>query len=79
MVTCDLGCEHGHHKGGGTSYVIYMGPGGYQGMMALLAFFACLEKLCSLMNLVAVEKDWVSPRMQHHNPYLVDGEALQAS
>lgn len=48
-------------------------------MMALLAFFACLEKLCSLMNLVAVEKDWVSPRMQHHNPYLVDGEALQAS
>lgn len=53
---------------------VYMGPGGYQGMMALLAFFACLEKLCSIMNLVAVEKDWVSPRMQHHNPYPVDKE-----
>jgi len=39
---------------------VYMGPGEHQGMMALLAFFACLEKLCSIMNLVAVEKDWVA-------------------
>ena len=25
-----------------------------------LATLACLEKLCSIMNLVAVERDWVS-------------------
>ncbi|KAL9615559.1 MAG: hypothetical protein Q9167_000072 [Letrouitia subvulpina] len=29
------------------------------GMMVLLASFACIEKLCSIMNLVSVEKDWV--------------------
>ena len=29
------------------------------GMFALLVVFACVEKLCSIMNLVAVEKDWV--------------------
>ncbi|KAI0897301.1 Ferroporti-1 [Annulohypoxylon nitens] len=29
------------------------------GMLALLSFLACIEKLCSIMNLVSVEKDWV--------------------
>lgn len=29
------------------------------GMLVLLAFLACIEKLCSIMNLVSVEKDWV--------------------
>ena len=29
------------------------------GMFALVVLFACVEKLCSIMNLVAVEKDWV--------------------
>lgn len=36
------------------------GPGGQKGILALLAFFACTEKLCSIMNLVSVEKDWVN-------------------
>lgn len=36
-----------------------IGPGGHGGMLALLAFLACVEKLCSIMNLVSVEKDWV--------------------
>lgn len=29
-------------------------------MLVLLSFLACIEKLCSIMNLVSVEKDWVS-------------------
>ncbi|KAF4461960.1 iron transporter [Fusarium albosuccineum] len=29
------------------------------GMLALVSIFACIEKLCSIMNLVSVEKDWV--------------------
>jgi hypothetical protein len=29
-------------------------------MLALLCFLSCIEKLSSIMNLVAVEKDWVS-------------------
>ena len=28
-------------------------------MLVLLCFLACVEKLCSIMNLVSVEKDWV--------------------
>ncbi|KAK5290618.1 hypothetical protein LTR99_011019 [Exophiala xenobiotica] len=36
-----------------------LGHGGKTGMLVLLAFLACLEKLCSIMNLVSVEKDWV--------------------
>lgn len=34
-------------------------PVGKMEMLALLAFLACIEKLCSIMNMVAVEKDWV--------------------
>jgi iron-regulated transporter 1 len=30
------------------------------GLFALAVILACVEKLCSLMNLVAVERDWVS-------------------
>ncbi|KAK8044654.1 hypothetical protein PG993_004678 [Apiospora rasikravindrae] len=29
------------------------------GLMALLAFLACIEKLCSTLNLISIEKDWV--------------------
>lgn len=28
-------------------------------LLATLAFLACVEKLCSIMNLVSVERDWV--------------------
>lgn len=27
----------------------------------MLVLLACVEKLCSVMNFVAVEKDWVRP------------------
>ncbi|KAK3115619.1 hypothetical protein LTR53_004826, partial [Teratosphaeriaceae sp. CCFEE 6253] len=30
-----------------------------QGLFALVILLACVEKLCSVMNLVAVERDWV--------------------
>lgn len=29
------------------------------GFLIALTFLACIEKLCSIMNLVSVEKDWV--------------------
>ncbi|KAL6902997.1 Ferroporti-1 [Trichoderma evansii] len=29
------------------------------GLLAVVTFFACVEKLCSILNLVSVEKDWV--------------------
>jgi iron-regulated transporter 1 len=29
------------------------------GLFVLLSLLACMEKLCSIMNLVAVERDWV--------------------
>ncbi|KAJ4858403.1 ferroportin1 (FPN1) domain-containing protein [Trichoderma breve] len=29
------------------------------GLLAIVTFFACVEKLCSILNLVSVEKDWV--------------------
>lgn len=32
---------------------------GKSGMLALLAFLACVEKLSSILNMVSVEKDWV--------------------
>ncbi|KAL7934446.1 Ferroporti-1 [Trichoderma chlorosporum] len=28
-------------------------------LLAVVTFFACVEKLCSILNLVSVEKDWV--------------------
>ncbi|EAQ89496.1 hypothetical protein CHGG_06115 [Chaetomium globosum CBS 148.51] len=36
-----------------------LGHGGRTGMLVLLSFLACIEKLCSILNLVSVEKDWV--------------------
>lgn len=30
------------------------------GMLALTAALACVEKLASIINMVSVEKDWVS-------------------
>ncbi|KAH6854770.1 Ferroporti-1 [Chaetomium sp. MPI-CAGE-AT-0009] len=36
-----------------------LGRGGRTGMLVLLSFLACIEKLCSIMNLVSVERDWV--------------------
>lgn len=35
------------------------GPRGKAGILVLLAFLTCVEKLCSIMNLVSVDKDWV--------------------
>lgn len=32
-------------------------------MLVLLSFLACIEKLCSIMNMVSVEKDWVSQQI----------------
>ena len=28
-------------------------------LLVLLALLACVEKLCAIMNLVSVERDWV--------------------
>lgn len=36
------------------------GTGGKYGVVAVLVAMACVEKLCAIMNLVAIEKDWVS-------------------
>ncbi|GAW16352.1 hypothetical protein ANO14919_057780 [Xylariales sp. No.14919] len=36
-----------------------LGRGGKVGMLVLLSLLACIEKLCSIMNLVSVENDWV--------------------
>ncbi|OXV05939.1 hypothetical protein Egran_06292, partial [Elaphomyces granulatus] len=38
---------------------VSLGREGKMGMFALLAFLASVEKLCAIMNLVSVEKDWV--------------------
>lgn len=34
-------------------------------VQATLVLLACVEKLCSIMNMVAIERDWVS-----HAPFL---------
>ncbi|KAK7975626.1 pectate lyase E [Apiospora arundinis] len=34
-------------------------PQAKAGLLALLAFLACIEKLCSILNTISVEKDWV--------------------
>jgi iron-regulated transporter 1 len=36
-----------------------MSRGSKVGLLALLAIFACVEKLCAIMNLVSIERDWV--------------------
>lgn len=44
-------------------YVLAIGlnmpRGSKEGLLALLAIFGCVEKLCAIMNLVSVERDWV--------------------
>ena len=43
-------------------YVLAIGPPlshAETGPLALLALLACVEKLCAVMNLVSVERDWV--------------------
>ncbi len=44
-------------------YILSMGlplvHGARTGLLVLLAFLACVEKLCAIMNLVSVERDWV--------------------
>ncbi len=47
-----------------------LGQGGKTGMLVLLAFLACIEKLCSIMNLVSVEKDWVQWLLNPSYPYV---------
>ena len=39
--------------------------GGWDVAVALLLLvpFGCVEKLCSIMNLIAIERDWVSYRI----------------
>ncbi|KAF8531418.1 Ferroporti-1 [Gautieria morchelliformis] len=39
-------------------------------ILVLLVFLACVEKLCSIMNLVAVERDWVVVIAGPNNPGL---------
>lgn len=34
-------------------------PGFRPSLLAILVFLACVEKLCSIMNLIAIERDWV--------------------
>jgi iron-regulated transporter 1 len=36
-----------------------LSPGWEIGLLVLLALLACVEKLCAIMNLVSVERDWV--------------------
>lgn len=36
-----------------------LGHGVSIGLLAFLTVLACVEKLCSIMNVVSVEKDWV--------------------
>jgi solute carrier family 40 (iron-regulated transporter), member 1 len=36
-----------------------LSEGSRSGLFAITVFFACIEKVCSVMNLVSVERDWV--------------------
>ncbi|RBQ96557.1 hypothetical protein VDGD_04326 [Verticillium dahliae] len=36
-----------------------LGRAGEAGVLVILSLFACVEKICSIMNMVAVDKDWV--------------------
>ena len=38
---------------------IQMARGIQYSLLATLALLACMEKLCSIMNMVSVERDWV--------------------
>ncbi len=45
-----------------------LGHGSETGMLVLLTCLACVEKLNSIMNLVSVERDWVSPSHARNTP-----------
>jgi hypothetical protein len=45
-----------------------------QCLLATLALLACIEKLCSVMNLVSVEKDWVGTHIAFNN----DGQPINS-
>ena len=47
-----------------------LGRGGKTGLLVALSLLACIEKLCSVMNTVAVEKDWVRGLLHHFRQYL---------
>ena len=38
---------------------VWNSPGLRPSLIAILALLACAEKLCSIMNLIAIERDWV--------------------
>lgn len=40
------------------------------GLVAVVTLFACVEKLCSILNLVSVEKDWVSQCLSYQQQQL---------
>lgn len=45
------------------------GSSSKKGMLALVTLLACVEKLCSILNTVSVEKDWVRQLCcTHHRP-----------
>ncbi|GAB1319299.1 Solute carrier family 40 member [Madurella fahalii] len=48
-----------------------LGRGKENGMLMLLSLLACVEKLCSIMNLISVEKDWVVVVAGKNNAALV--------
>lgn len=48
----------------------HLGRGGKTGLLVALSFLACVEKLCSIMNLVSVEKDWVGGLLHPFQQYL---------
>ncbi|KXX75491.1 hypothetical protein MMYC01_208117 [Madurella mycetomatis] len=48
-----------------------LGRGGENSMLVLLSFLACVEKLCSIMNLISVEKDWVVVVAKKNNAALI--------
>jgi iron-regulated transporter 1 len=39
------------------------------GIFVFLSCLACIEKLCSIMNIVSVEKDWVRTTIDFHKGY----------
>ena len=44
----------------GQDGVLRAGREAQKGLFAAVVLLGCLEKLCSVMNIVAVERDWVS-------------------
>lgn len=45
--------------------------GGKMGLLALLALLACIEKLCAIMNMVSIERDWVGRMYMYRHERLI--------